>query len=620
MGEGFLPAPGGDGSMKEEYDVGVSYYTSLIRRNLIQPVVLDYSGSETVVAVLDYSGSQIALMDGVIRSFAEFMAKEEVLVIRPGQESTQLISSAKFRRLSIVSTKSESAVVLPDWNSISEKQELLRSLIIKGRMKFEPGIDSSLNRFPSLPVLMLRYAESDRFVESLAKLKHLRFLLLSCTDISRLPDDIHKMKFLEYVHIEDCARFSGELPNSIVKLERLRHLLIIDGAPFTVVPKGFGGLTNLRELGSFPVQTDGEWCSLQELGSLYRLRNLKIVGLQAAMPCSASSSATAAKAKMHEKQQLKELYLDWNNPREEENRDEVVQRVEEVIDQLRPPCHVEELYFDNYLGRRGPSWLTAAATVDLKSLTRLRLRGLPFCTQLPDGLCQLHSLKELLIRSAPAIRRVGPEFVHHHQMSAFPRLEDLKFSRLPNWEEWKLHIQDCSKLDRLPAGLASSKRIAPRELSVHHAARITALENIASVETLTVYDCPRLKVIRGFPRLRYVGIELCRAIEVLQEVGPALDSMELIDPAMKTLPEYLRGLQIGQLFLRCPQRLHDLLNSDSSNDDEYWHEMEKIKHCGYFLTEPADQSITTSTRSSSIRNSHCSSFPRCALRSLLAAI
>ncbi|TVU04002.1 hypothetical protein EJB05_50418 [Eragrostis curvula] len=602
--EGFLPVPGDDASMKEEYDVGVSYYTSLISRNLIEPL-------ETI------ANQAVSIMHDVIRSFAQFMAKEEALVIRAsGQEiSTHLMSSpTKFRRLSIESAESESAV-LPDWSSISENQELLRSLIICGRMKSGPSTstDSSLKiSLPSLRMLYVRGAESDRFVkESLAKLKHLRFLFLGDTNISRLPEDIHKMRFLESIRILHCASFSGELPSSIIKLERLRCLVVGADTNF-IVPKGLGGLTNLRVLAPFHVQTDGEWCSLEELGSLSRLRELEINGLEAVLPCGGSSAA--AKAKLHDKQQLQQLDLVWNNPREEEdNSDAVLQRVEEVIDQLRPSRHLEQLSFENYLGRRGPSWLTAAAAADLNSLTHLLMKGLPFCTQLPDGLCQLPSLEFLTIDFAPSISRVGPEFAQRRQQnlmmmasSSFPRLQYLRFMGLANWEEWvwdeakddiaiampslqTLVIRDCSKLERLPAGLASSKRIALRELYLIGAASITAVENFPSVEELYVSNCPSLKIIRGFSRLQVADIILCPALEVLEDI-PALDVMELADPAMVTLPEYLRGLKARKLVVFCHQMLHDLLLSrgtDNNTSSDYMAEAEKVKHCGQFSVLPA---------------------------------
>lgn len=269
-------------------------------------------------------------MHDVIRYFALYMMKEEALIIRPGPISPN-VPPTKFRRLSA-----------HDWSSIPQDQELLRTLIINGNKKFEvesrikeiqmiislltygrmsnepstsENVDTSssqiepstiawsLSRFPALRALFVNDAESDWFVESLSKLRHLRFLHLDGTDISKLPDDIDKMKFLEHIHMKNCSRFGGQFPMSIVTLQRLRYLYIGHGMKF-VVPKGLGGLTNLRRLAKFPVQIDGEWCSLQELGPLHNLQSLELQFLE-----SVSSSSLAAEAKIRDKRQIRVLFF-----------------------------------------------------------------------------------------------------------------------------------------------------------------------------------------------------------------------------------------------------------------------------------------------------------------------
>ncbi|KAJ1256560.1 hypothetical protein BS78_K007800 [Paspalum vaginatum] len=382
MSEGLLHVSHDDRvRWKETEEIGMYYYRDLIARNLIE---------SDVTEVLDGS---VARMHDVVRSFAQHMAKEEALVIQQGQISPQLASS-KFRLLSIESVESESSlVVLPDWSSISGKQELLRTLIIHGRIKFEPR-DSSLSIFPSLRALYVLRAEMDRFVDSLSKLKHLRFLRLIGTNISRLPDDIDDMKFLEYITLEDCSNFHGHLPRSILKLERLRHLSFVD-TKFTI-PKGLGGLENLRTLQEFSVQVDGEWCSLQELGTLSHLRDLALLGLEAVPDAS-----LAAEAKLHSKEQLRNLWVTVGEkivvaePAAVEWEAADCQRVEEVFDQLCPPCNLEGLFIFSFIGRRPPRWMCTYGAVDLDSLTGLEMISLPFCTQLPNGLCRLPTWRTL---------------------------------------------------------------------------------------------------------------------------------------------------------------------------------------------------------------------------------
>ncbi|KAL6653842.1 hypothetical protein ACP70R_008766 [Stipagrostis hirtigluma subsp. patula] len=463
-------------------------------------------------------------------------------------------------------------------------------------IQFEPSDDPSLSRFSSLRTLVVLHAESDRFVESLCKLKHLRFLHLESTNISRLPDDIDKMKFLEHIGLVDCPNFTGQVPSSILKLGRLRCIWIIGSTKF-IVPKGLGGLTELNMIGSFSVQIQDEWCSLEEVAPLCKLREIPIYGL-AAVP----SGSLAAKAKIRDKLQLRKLGLWCFAPGEDVRLDEVTredcQRVEEVFDQLCPPPQLETLAILYYIGLVPPSWLTAAATpVGFNSLTIVHLLGLPFCTQLPDGLCQLPSLETLLIDDAPAVKRVGPEFQRKTDSStAFPSLQLLRMKELPECEEWEwdeeaeaadmgmpalqtLYIGKC-KLDRLPAGLTSSKRLALRQLYLFDLSRITALENFPSVVTLVVIRCPSLKTIGGFAKLQIASIESCPALEEL-EAGSALHTVELEDPAMETLPEYLRSLKPRILeVLDCHQKLRDLLSCSDDPSTDYLAEMDKIKGVG----------------------------------------
>jgi hypothetical protein len=463
-----------------------------------------------------------------------------------------------------------------------------------------------MSRFSSIRALFVRHAGSDKFVESLAKLKHLRFLYLEVSDIRRLPDDIDKMKFLEYICIDNCASFDGQIPSSVQKLEGLRYLRIGSSTKF-IVPKGLGGLTNLRTLGDFPAQMDGEWCSLQELGPLSLLRKLTLDRLQAV-----PSGSLSAKAKLHDKVQLRVLFLACYKYGEAASiGDQVTEqdcnRVEEVFDQLRPPPHLELLRIQNYIGCRVPNWLGMAAAVDLNSLTGLEMVRLHLCTQLPDGLCRLPSLESLVIDFAPAIRHVGPQFQRRTSSGSssarttttpFPKLKYIGLDELLNLEEWEweeeeesevvesiampalqtLYIRRC-KLGRLPGGLASGRRLALRLLVLYNVTRITAVEGFPSVVELDARHCPSLNTIRGFTSMQSLTVMLCPELEVLELGGSALDTVQVSDPAMETLPEYLRGLTLRPRILRvdCHKRLRKLLLS-ADGSAEYLAEMDKLKH------------------------------------------
>ncbi|OEL17578.1 putative disease resistance RPP13-like protein 1 [Dichanthelium oligosanthes] len=229
ISEGFIQPPERNGSSHDDCfeNLATEYYRDLIKRNLIEPVKR-YS----------LTGYMCTLND-VVRSFAEYMAREELLVVQGEQAADS--GSGLIRRLSIA----PAAASVADC-AILKKQKSLRTFVT----------------FNS---------------------KHLRHLHLEKTDISRLPDAIHKMRFLQYIVLLNCEKFA-HLPSSIIKLVHLRSLYIT-GSNVSAVPKGFGGLTNLRLLNGFPIHVDmdagsSSWCSLQELAPLSQLRKLTLFGLE----------------------------------------------------------------------------------------------------------------------------------------------------------------------------------------------------------------------------------------------------------------------------------------------------------------------------------------------------
>ncbi|KAJ1256666.1 hypothetical protein BS78_K333800 [Paspalum vaginatum] len=601
VSEGFIQSPAAESSSHDEYgleEMATEYYKELKERNLIEPMP-EYSVTGYVCTVHD-----------VVRSFAEYMAREESLAV---VDKEQLVAAAghrggemlMIRRLSVPQTVS----VGEEW-AILQRQESLRTLIINSGVNFKPG--DSFGHFSSLRVLCISSAtNSDKLVSSVSKLKHLRYLHLEGTDMSRLPDDIHKMKFLRYIYLVDCEKLR-HLPISTVKLMHLRSIVII-GSNISNVPKGIGALTNLRIFKGFPVDvnmdtTGNPWCSLQELAPLSQLRVLAIYGVE-----KVSASWMAETAMISTKGHLSYLELNYNNadehitgPRGEAEQQQQQSVMEEALENLRPPTCLETLIMKGgYVGRQLPNWMSApASSADFKSLRFLTLRNLPCCTQLPDGLCCLPSLEMLTIEDAPSIKRVGHEFQAPSSLAAgastattlapFPKLKLLGLNGLPKWDEWEwndfeelqggvnatialpcleeLYIKNC-RLSRLPPGLASNKRFALRVLYMYDLADVTALENFPSVVQLDVFDCPELKTISSLSKLQKIRIVRCPNLLVVEGV-PALDSMELEYDKMEALPEYLVVVNPRYLELQCSKKLYESLSPGSSE----WKKISHIKH------------------------------------------
>ncbi|KAJ1255508.1 hypothetical protein BS78_K201500, partial [Paspalum vaginatum] len=526
VSEGFIQCPADSSHEYVLEEMASEYYTELIKRNLIEPIKNN-----------SLTGYMCSMHD-VVHSFAEYMAGEESLVVLDKQ---QLVATAGghgggmlVRRLSV-----GQQTVSIEW-AVLQSQESLRTLIINSKQV----------QFKS--VLYIKSGDSDGLIPSLSRLKQLRYLLLQDTDISRLPDDIHKMKFLQYIQLHSCKKLSP-LPRSIVKLVHLRALVISGSSNVSVLPKGLGGLTNLRTLWGFPVHMDMDvgngWCSLQELAPLSQLRGLALYGLE-----KVPATWMAEKAMISTKGHLGILELNYNStvehtagPRAEAKQPQQQSVTEEVLEKLRPPTCLETLIIKGYVGRQLPNWISApASSTDFKSL----------------------SLERLIIEDAPSIKHVGPEFQAPSSLAAggastaafapFPKLKELQLDGLPKWEEWEwndseekgdlkatismpcleeLYIQNC-KLSRLPPGLASIKRLALRALYMYKLTNMAALENLPSVVQLDVFDCPELKRISGLSKLQKIRILRCPNLLVLEGV-PALDHMVLEDRGTEALPEYL---------------------------------------------------------------------------------
>ncbi|XP_066341033.1 disease resistance protein RGA2-like [Miscanthus floridulus] len=469
ISEGFV-----HGNSQDLEVLGKEYYDELIARNLLEPVQ-------------GYIDQTVCNMHDVVRSFAQYLTRDEALIAHKTEAGhTNNINPQNVIRLSLKSKESESNEL--EWSSL-QAHISLRTLILVGETKINPG--DSLSSFPCLRTLHIEDGNFDALSESLVQLKHLRYLCLDGTNTSRLPKKIAKMKFLQCIDLSYCGSLT-KLPVGIGKLRQLRYLSLL-GSGINNIPRGLGSLTNLRILKGFPAHVEGDWCSLEELGPLNRLMRLRIHGLE-----NVSSSSFAIKARLGEKVCLSYLYLQCTSSSGGAHRLvklEEQQHIEKVFDELCPPPCLENLTIEGYFSQRLPKWMTSTAIVSLGCLRNLVMDDLPYCTELPDGLWQLPSLEFLQIKSAPGIKRVGPELLPHHHEHP---------SAVENFGSGLTIQLGCPSLERI--------------------------SNLPNLQNLDISSCPKLKVLEGLPALQKLGLE---------------------DYDMKTLPGYLKDVNPRDLLLDC---------------------------------------------------------------------
>ncbi|KAL6637114.1 hypothetical protein ACP70R_024686 [Stipagrostis hirtigluma subsp. patula] len=557
-------------SSKLPEDLGFEYYQELVWSNLLEPS----KGSH---------GSACTMHD-VVRSFAQYIIEDEgILVVSEaeGQDLNITLRTSKLRHLSI----SNKAV---EWDAL-QKQVSLRTLMLFGSTMVE--LKDSWNTLSCLRVLYLDNVNLVEQPDSICRLKHLRCLSLSGTSVSTIPQAIGDLKFLQAIDLVGCKNIS-QLPDSILKLQKLR-LLNVRGTKIASVPRGFGKLKDLVILTGFPAHSDDcaeGWCSLEELGSLSKLKILDIIGLE-----KACSGSMAAKAKLCSKHHLTELNLKFasrlgDNGEVEDISKEEQEQNEEVLSNLCPPTCIEQLVIKGYSGRGLPPWARAMSRFD--GLRRFALEGYPYCKQLPIALGELPSLEYFWVERAPCIEKIGHDLLLPSSRTgtgvdraAFPKLKRLGFEDMLGWTEWEweqeikamtalegLMISNC-KLKHLPPGLAHhAARLT--HLDLRNALHLVSVENFLSLVELKLSDNPRLERIRNCPSLQDIIIFNCPGLKLLEDLPP-LESIGWKDLEAETLPPYLGEAKVNKLNVYCSL---SLLNLISLQDDSSGSEWGKIRH------------------------------------------
>ncbi|KAG1361134.1 putative disease resistance RPP13-like protein 1 [Cocos nucifera] len=166
----------------------------------------------------------------------------------------------------------------------------------------------------------------------------------------------------------------------------------------------------------------------------------------------------------------------------------------------------------------------------LPHLRKLELDGCPKLRALPP-LGLLPQLKSLEIKKAHAIKTIGPEFVGPRASSAatsFPKLEELIFKDMDNWEEWsfglvegvgeerrgapkllphlrKLELDGCPKLRALPEGLWHATNL--QKLRISNADDLKEINNLPSLKSLQIIYCRMLEHVENLDKLQFLTVE-----------------------------------------------------------------------------------------------------------------
>ncbi|XP_078168178.1 disease resistance protein RGA2-like [Carex rostrata] len=342
-----------------------------------------------------------------------------------------------------------------------------RSLIINKGDVIGTKEKNKVPKSNSLRVLDLPIYHKELVMEIVpfGKLKHLRYLNLSCRIMRTLPDAITTLYLLQTFRLHNCFHLS-ELPKGMRYMMSLRHLYIEGCSQLQSMPPSLGELKFLQTLSCYIVGI-GEGNKIGELNTLNLGGQLEVYNLR-----EISDVRDAKEANMASKQNLDRLILCWGM------RNSSVQDVEsngsktivvdpfDVLDALKPCSKLKALEINGYIGDNFPIWRTG-----LENLVELYIIKCRRCTNLPP-LHRLPLLQVLHIKYLDNLRQLCCGVfmsAEGGEVSAitFPSLKSLELHEMANLNCWYegdigdksrlifpvlnyLDIRDCPKLSAIP--------------------------------------------------------------------------------------------------------------------------------------------------------------------------
>jgi hypothetical protein len=294
------------------------------------------------------------VMHDLIHDMAQSVSVGECIVIRDLSSQNQWRTQQTVRHMSVeMGSESLSELTRPDHLT------KLHSLRFAPRLKVEI---SWFNHLSNILFLSLKHCSLVELPDSICSLNHLCHLDISHSCIRELPK---KIGCLYSLQVLDASYSSLQtVDKGVTKLVNLRRL-VLPGIPSSELSmmSGLGNLSSLQNLSHFVVGTGNghRICELKDMNQLSG--TLTIQGIAEVL-----SSEEAAKARLVDKQYLRNLVLEWRRQGWTSKSADY-----ELLEALRPPSGIEYLKVRCFLGDNfSPSWLNPQ---DLPSVRRLELSG-----------------------------------------------------------------------------------------------------------------------------------------------------------------------------------------------------------------------------------------------------
>ncbi|XP_047337368.1 putative disease resistance protein RGA3 isoform X1 [Impatiens glandulifera] len=391
MAHGLIPAV----KNQEVEDVGNTIWKELCWRSFFQDEKSDR-----------YEIYETCKMHDLMHDLTQSVMKDECYMMNANSSSDGL--GRKIRHLTVLVDKLFKTSV----RSFKETGGL-QSIILIGKY-YDPCVTKEIfsvgKGFPYLRVLELKGHVQYEYLSYGKCLKHLKYLDISNSWITTLPNSICNLLNLQTLKLNNCSELQS-LPRNMRDLINLRHLYLEDCDGLKYMPRGMGQLKHLKTLSLFVIGNKKRDGQLDEIKELDIRGTLKIKNLERVSDASITRGISMAK-----KSNINELELIWHyeydDNQTKSNRHEKIGEALEVSTES-----LKKLRMSGYKGVNPPKWVGMSSPFPFPLLEELTIGN-------------MGNLRELVSLSP----------------GAFPNL-------------CKLNISSCPNLGALPPHLAALKQV-----------------------------------------------------------------------------------------------------------------------------------------------------------------
>ncbi|KAK9091168.1 hypothetical protein Sjap_024345 [Stephania japonica] len=387
---------------------------------------------------------------------------------------------------------------------------------------FYDFFSNALTKGRPLRMLTFPFDHLQKWSVFIYRLRHLRYLDLSYSDIKLLPESFVCLQNLQTLKLQNCHKLC-KLPRDMSHMINLRHLDIQGCDSLTHMPRKMGRLTEMHTLTMFIVGKD-EGRRIEELKDLNKLRgHIEIKDLD-----TVKSPTDAKMGILANKSNLESLSLNWRVNERDVARQASID--EKVLESLQPHTNLKGLFLHGYEGKEFPRWMRDMMLPNLlPNLVEIVLIKCSKCEHLPSLLGRLPLLQYLAIDGMDHVKvllqennqLVGDASVMNANGALFPSMKTLTLSDLPNLEDWIVGVEKEKESPMCPC---------LEYLSITNCPKLREFPQLQTLQSLTIHgdNMMLLRSVENLTSLTSLHIAYFKEAETLPDILARNDHNSLL--------------------------------------------------------------------------------------------